>query len=98
MPTMPGMTVYPWRSSTVVSSAGTTSAPFWIAEILPPSITIFRSSSTEAPVPSMMRAWLRTVFDARTRHELLDRFREMWDLGVYGCREKQQGNDSQANG
>src|ERR1700733_9616408 len=64
MPTRPGMTVWPWRSMTAVLGAAVVSLEMLV--ILPFSMRMDWSSSGAAPVPSMMRTWVRRTEGALT--------------------------------
>src|SRR5271170_4466265 len=64
MPTRPGMTVWPRRSMTAVLGAAVVSLEMLV--ILPLSMRMDWSSSGAAPVPSMMRTWVRRTDGALT--------------------------------
>src|ERR1700734_1873074 len=67
MPTMPGITLYPARLSTVVPGESATSAPASILVMRPFSTTRLRSATAAAPVPSMIRTCVSTTVGDCTR-------------------------------
>src|SRR5580698_3096482 len=67
MPTMPGITLYPARFSTVVPGESATSAAASILVMRPFSTTRLRSGTAVAPVPSMIRTCVSTTVGDCTR-------------------------------